>query len=372
LNPEYYNEIIVGEKGLVPQRQFIIQYYPQSTHLINIDDDIERLDLTMTEYSSADDFFKKAFELCIAESSYIWGLYPVYNPFFREKRIPITTTLNFIIGAFYGIITRPNDEDLKLKITVGGNKEDAERTILYYLKDGKTVRFNKIGFKTKYYGTDGGGLGTFNDRLELMKTNSILLNQTYPEITKIKIRKNKMYEIVFKKVNPIQVEEPVYLPELDNPLDYMEVYELLCNSVIKNQTGKSGRARSFGKHRSIVLGYIKARITRKYNLSAETKKHPELYEAVVSLGKRICPFQFNAIQINHNVICSRHIDGCNVGKSVIVSLGDYEGCDLVVEGFGTYNTICRPLMFDGSKIYHYNTPLISGNKYSLVFYTNPN
>lgn len=384
LNPDYYNEIIIGVKGLVQQRQFIYEYYPAGTHLINLDDDVESLDLSMTEYATADEFFAKAFQLCVEENCFIWGVYPVYNPFFRQNRTAVTTNLNYIIGAFFGIIIRELDnDDLKLTITNEGNKEDIERSILYYLKDGKTLRFNKIGFKTKYYGTDGGGLGVFKDRLEIMKTNSIAINNRYPNITKIKIRKNGMYEIVFKQKKalpssiplsvyiPDETDTPIYLPELNDPDDYLEVYNLLCDTTITKQTGASSRARTFGDYRSIVLGYIKGRATKKYDLSFETKKRPKLYQAVLELGKKICPFEFETIQINHNVVCPRHVDGGNVGKSLIVSMGDYEGCELIIEPFGNYNTNCRPLIFDGNKFYHHNTPLISGDKYSLVFYTNP-
>jgi hypothetical protein len=51
-----------------------------------------------------------------------------------------------------------------------------------------------------------------------------------------------------------------------------------------------------------------------------------------------------------------------------VSFGDYVGCDLVVDGV-TYDTR-KGLVFDGYLKEHYNTPLISGTKYSLVFFNN--
>lgn len=377
LNEEWYNEIIIGEKGLVQQREFINNYYPENSFIISIDDDIESLDLSLTSYISADQFFKEAFELCVKECAYIWGLYPVFNPFFRKSKVDVTTNLNYIIGAFYGYINR-NDNDLKLSLTTEcGNKEDVERTILYWLKDGKVIRFNKIGFKTKYYGTQG-GLGTLKDRLERMKIYTIKINETYPDLTKIKIRKNGLYEIVFKSTSKIPAvitdDSPIYPlgDKLLNPDDYIDVYNLLENSIITKQTNKIGRARTFGDHRAIVLGYITSRISRKYQLSYETKKRPELYQAILKLGKSICPFDFHAIQVNHNLTCCRHKDKGNIGKSLIVSFGDYIGCNLVIEPFGEYNTNCRPLIFDGCKYFHYNTPKINGNKYSLVFYTNPN
>lgn len=195
----YYDKLIVGVKGLVEQRKFISNYYPENTHIISLDDDIESLDLSMTDYATADIFFKEAFEICKLHKSYIWGLYPVLNSFFRINQKLFTTELKFIIGAFFGFINRPNDLDLELKLMVHGNKEDVERSILYFKKDGIVIRFNRIGFKTKYYGTDGGGLGTLNNRLESMKQGALNINSAYPELTKIKIRKNGLYEIVFKK-----------------------------------------------------------------------------------------------------------------------------------------------------------------------------
>ena len=146
-----------------------------------------------------DEFFRKSFEKCIKEKVYLFSVNPVYNPYWRENRLPIKrTNLNFCIGAFYGIINR-HDDDLNLVACVDGNKEDVERSILYYLKDGKTLVFNRVGFKTKYFGSDGGGLGKLKDRIPYHKKDTELLCEKYPELCKFKIRKNGLYEVVFKK-----------------------------------------------------------------------------------------------------------------------------------------------------------------------------
>ena len=155
LNKNYYNKIIIGKLGLVPQKEFIQEYYPIGTRLIFLDDDVENVDLSLTEYKSLNEFFEDAFTTCEEVGIYLWSVYPVENKFFREKRPSKTIGLNFCIGAFYGIINR-RDDDLNLELTrTSGNKEDVERSILYYLKDGKTLRYNRIGFKTKYYGVAG-------------------------------------------------------------------------------------------------------------------------------------------------------------------------------------------------------------------------
>lgn len=386
-------EIIVGKKGLVEQREFIENYFAPETNIVFLDDDIKNVDISlMSGVSSLDEFFRMAFREAIINKCYIWSVYPVFNKYFREKRNRLSNCLNICIGAFYGIVNRPNDSELKIKVTRSGDKEDVERTILYYKKDGLIHRYNKVGFETKYYGSIG-GLGTLKERLPFIieRTNDLLVE--YPTYGKLKVRKNGIYEFVLNKreVKPkekkitkakakakdtndsitiTEEDRPVYLDGLNDLDEYVEVYNALEEYPLTMLAGKSGRAMSFGQHRAVVLGYVIARVTRKYQLSRESKLRPKLYEAVMKLGKKICPFEFQAIQINHNLTCPRHKDRGNYGKSVIVSLGDYEGSNLVVEGYDEYDTNCRPLMFDGGKFFHYNTPKISGNKYSLVFFSN--
>ena len=375
LNKEYYNRLIVGHLGLVPQREFIQHYYPVGTKIVSLDDDVELIDLSFTAYESVDAFFTDAFAKCEEKGAYLWSVYPVYNPFFRKDRADLTEGLSFCIGAFYGYINR-DDADLRIDLIREGNKEDVERSILYWLKDGKTLRFNKIGFKTKYYGV--GGLGGLKDRLETMKRDAIAIQAKYPLFTRIKIRKNGLYEIVLKEpiankklketVDDCTPQQIIKVNPSDDTL--LEVYNLLENVTVPCLDNGRGRSSSFGRHRAMTLGMIRARASKKYGLSHNSKKYPELYKAVMKFGKMVVPFEFNAVHINHNVVCPRHLDAYNSGKSCLISLGDYEGCNLVIEGYGEYNTNCSPLIFDGSKSYHYNTPLLSGNKYSLVFFTN--
>jgi len=189
LNPLYYNQIIIGKKGLVNQRHFIQHQYPEGTHIVMIDDDIEKIDLSLTKYNSLLEFMEDAFLECEKRKSFIWGVYPVYNPFFR--RLDMRTNLNYIVGAFYGIINR-YDADLDVTLC-SDNKEDIERTIRYFIKDGIVLRFDKVGIKTKYYGTVG-GLGNFVDRIEDAKIASELLAEHFVGFGKMKQRKNGMYE----------------------------------------------------------------------------------------------------------------------------------------------------------------------------------
>lgn len=204
LDSKLYNKIIVGIKGLVPQRQFIIEQWPENKHIVFFDDDVASIDLSMSDIfktKSLDYFFKQAFKECKKQKSYIWGVYPVFNPFFRKARKEITTCLTYIVGAFYGIINRPKLKALELTLLSheNSNKEDVLRSILYFIQDGIVLRFNRIGFVTKYYGKSG-GIGTFEDRLKPMLEASKKLKAAYPEYGDISTKKTGMTEFRLRKI----------------------------------------------------------------------------------------------------------------------------------------------------------------------------
>jgi hypothetical protein len=121
--------------------------------------------------------------------------------------------------------------------------------------------------------------------------------------------------------------------------------------------------------RSIAFGYVLKRIGRKFELSSITLKYPEIYTQLKVLINNIDPdFSYTSIQVNHNVICNPHRDKNNVGKSIIVSVGDYSGCHFVIEDI-IYDAYHQPISFDGSKLTHWNTKDLIGDKYSIVYYT---
>ena len=203
LDKKLYNKLVVGIKGLVPQRQFIMEQWKEGQHIVFFDDDVQSIDLSISKLfkgKTLDYFFKYAFKECVANKSSIWGVYPVYNPFFREARDETSTCLNYIVGAFYGIINRPKLKSIQLSITKeNGQKEDVERTIKYFIEDGIVLRFNRVGFVTKYYGKSG-GLGTFEDRLKPMLEASNKIKAAYPDYGNISTKKTGMTEFKLKKI----------------------------------------------------------------------------------------------------------------------------------------------------------------------------
>ena len=168
-------------KGVITiqgQRNFISKYFKEGQKIVLIDDDCKMItklgDKQLKRLSNLDKFINDAFSLCEKKNLFIWGVYPVDNHFFMSNKI--SYDLKYIVGVFYGIINR-HDKDLQLTIN---DKEDYEKSIQYFKKDGGVIRFNYIGIKTKYYGD--GGLNT-NPKARFLegKKNVVILKKKYPD-----------------------------------------------------------------------------------------------------------------------------------------------------------------------------------------------
>lgn len=189
-----YHKIIVGKKGIANQRVFISKCFPDGQYIISMDDDVEEMQIMknkdkLVKMHDLDKFFKDAYKELKKEKLYIWGIYPVRNPFFMKKTI--SDHLRFIIGVTFGYINRHDSKlypSLKLK-----TKEDYEQSIMFYKKDGGVLRFNYISPKTKFNAE--GGLG--KDRFERNKNAAEYLKKKYPDIITIFHRANGMTEVKF-------------------------------------------------------------------------------------------------------------------------------------------------------------------------------
>jgi hypothetical protein len=215
LDKKLYHKIVLGKKGLVPQRQFAMEYFKQGEHIVFFDDDVVEVDLSLSKRfktGTLDNFFKSAFSDCKKQKSFLWGPYPVYNPFFRKPRPEMTTDLRFIAGPFFGIINRPKLKSIKLTITRHNDqKEDVERTIRYFKNDGIVLRYDKIAVKTQYYASKS-DYGTFEQRKKPMEQAAYNLLKAFPEygtvvkkttgMTEFKLNKNpKIKETPKNKIN---------------------------------------------------------------------------------------------------------------------------------------------------------------------------
>jgi len=73
---------------------------------------------------------------------------------------------------------------------------------------------------------------------------------------------------------------------------------------------------------------------------------------------------FDCVMINKNFKCPPHKDKNNIGESIIIGLGNYNGGDLVVEGDGQC-LLYSPFIFNGSEKEHWVEDW-TGDRYTVV------
>lgn len=203
MDPATYNKLVVGVKGITPQRAFISNYFPEGKQIVEMDDDVrDLLKLSSTHtpgtyeklqpIKNLDKFFKDAFKQLKESKLKLWGIFPVH--YVKQMKNNTSTDLRFIIGVTYGFINRRKLANA-VKVAVKG---DIELTILTYLEDGGVLRFNNITANTTFNAP--GGLGP--DRKKRAKEAAEYLIKTYPNIASAKFRKDGTPEIRLKR-NPV-------------------------------------------------------------------------------------------------------------------------------------------------------------------------
>jgi hypothetical protein len=167
LDPKTYNKIIVGVPKIGPQRNFISDYYPIGKPVIHMDDDIKgfiEYDVKAKRHEkplvSLERMIQRGFSECKKNNLSLWGIYPTPNGYFMNDKVD--TDLRFIIGCFNGMFN-PGTKGVKLKLDM--DKEDYERSIRFYIKDGGVIRMRGYAPKTSYYTEKGG-----NQEFRTMKT----------------------------------------------------------------------------------------------------------------------------------------------------------------------------------------------------------
>ena len=192
------NYIPTNQKHIRLQRNFISRYYPENTFVVGIDDDIQSLqtkinDKKTVELTQLNDFILNAFKISQMNKSDMWGIGAVLNPFFMKNAVSFN--LKYIVGCFYG--WRNTNEPKNTLSTEKGKdgylygKEDYEKSIQYYIADGKVTRFNYVAPKTKYYSEDG-GIQTYRT-IENEGNGVEYLLKNYPLYCKRKITKDGKY-----------------------------------------------------------------------------------------------------------------------------------------------------------------------------------
>ena len=179
-----YNYIITNTTGIGQKRNFIRNYFSNGTKVVMIDDDVEQIvyfvdKKTKQEIDDLNNFATMAFIRAEKENLTIWGVLLHDNPFYCSQ----TTCgkLKFIGGTLQGILINEISRNITVDID---HFEDVEFSLKHYKKEGKILRFNRIGLKTKYYHPKGGIVeqkGGIVQREEEAWNNATYLLGNYPE-----------------------------------------------------------------------------------------------------------------------------------------------------------------------------------------------
>lgn len=192
--PDYI--VVSGHLGLMNQRNYITNYFPEDTPLVCLDDDVESIyrlcgdSLEPIPSCVLDSVFLECFHELRAAGCRFWGIYPINNSYFMSDTI--STDLKFCIGHLWGYF---NTKDIILTLDY---KEDYERTLLYYNRDKSILRFNYLAAKTKMY--QPGGLDKKRiERLEANINSSFNLFVRFPDQVRLNKKKEGEIFLVSKK-----------------------------------------------------------------------------------------------------------------------------------------------------------------------------
>ena len=194
LDRKDYHKIIVGVPGIKNIRNFMPNYFPEGQYIFYMDDDIYKVDDTVNTtgdiknkkgnkqvpLKSLKALIDQAFKLSEKSGITNWGVYPVNNPFFMKPRTNdirdyVGTNLCYIIGFMTGVIN-----NRKAEVRTVDDKEDYERSIKYYLKDGGVLRFNNVTCYTKCY-KEPGGMQVERTK-QRIHDSAVYLTDVYPEL----------------------------------------------------------------------------------------------------------------------------------------------------------------------------------------------
>lgn len=178
---------IVGD-GLHITRNVIARSYAIGTRIVEFDDDVKKLvrrvdSKTLERVKDVHGLIEDTFTEADKVGAGLWGLYPVKNPFFM--RAGYRTGLAFLDGTAFGYTITWDDAEL----VSAEAKEDTERTLRFYLRDGLVLRVEEVSFDADYLHLPGGCQDTRT--IEAQWEHAQQLVASYPDFCSLRISKSR-------------------------------------------------------------------------------------------------------------------------------------------------------------------------------------
>lgn len=189
--------VVTHADGMTGQRNAILDYYPEGTQVIQIDDDIKSFaqlrgrDLADMNVQENKDFCERAFEAAEKAGTKMWGVYPVANAFYMSRTL---TPCGFCIGACFGIIVGEIRADPTMPC-----KQDYDLTLQHIRKYGRIVRYNNVTIRADHYTMKGGCYENRQKRgKEMDIQTAIYLVNKYPGMVKLNTKREGEVLITLK------------------------------------------------------------------------------------------------------------------------------------------------------------------------------
>jgi len=378
-------QIVVGRLGLAAQRQFIQEAWPTGQLIVFVDDDISQVKrLTGTSLTAVLDLpteFDRAFREMDTVGAGIWGVYPAASALYMSDTVG--TSLGYLIGALYGI---RNTRGPTLRF--GDNQEDKERTLRYWQRDGVLCRLNYLTILTRYYGP--GGMDTPTRKAETEAATQRLVEEFPGLVTQTYKARHGIYDLKFRRMTPARTlpsdHRDTRVEVLPLSEEYAAARDTLLTELRKVRIPTLGRPtkadRKTHRTRADNIGSIGRTATLGFGLTrrngiaefAHNRKWPDVLKAAIHFGNCIAPegWDYTTITVNHGVQAKKHQDPRNVGRSIIVGIGDYTGGALRVwdpndENPQDMDLKDRPTLMNGALLPHETQPF-TGERYTLIYY----
>ena len=182
--------------GMREARNAIARSYPEGTQLVEVDDDItafKRAVDNKTLLSLEAGELHATWQKCFAQADgHLWCWYPVANAFFMKGDRVRRGGLWYAVGALFGYTVVGDDAEL----VYVDDKEDFERSMRFYLRDGEVVRFDGYTFVTRYYG-EPGGMQLYRSK-NTIEAGARRLAANYPDLCTAYMKKSGRAEVRLK------------------------------------------------------------------------------------------------------------------------------------------------------------------------------
>lgn len=188
LPPHWQARMQIGVKGLMANRRVAEATYPEGTRLFWLNDDVASIGQLVPgakklHEANLREVMANGFELCERFGCYLWGIYAVNNHFYMSAKVH--ADLRYVVGCAFGMVLR-HDEALLPRY--GDAKEDYERALRFYRRDGKILRMDYYAPKTTYYNSP-----EIFPNIETIEGNIRALETEFPGLVKRNTAKKGPY-----------------------------------------------------------------------------------------------------------------------------------------------------------------------------------